>query len=318
MPKVGLGLWKMPNDSCADAVYNAIKAGYRMLDSACDYGNEHKTGEGIKRAIDEGLCKREDLFVVSKLWNTFHRREHVKEGCQKTLKDLGLDYVDLYLIHFPIALKYVPIDSMYPPEWVNFDDSVNGGTPRMVLDEEVDYEQTWKAMEELHKEGLVKNIGFCNVGTLQIRQVLSYCTVKPAVLQVEMHPYLCQEKLLRMAHENGIVVTAFSNLGSIGYVEIGMAKAEESVIEKQQVKDIAAKHNKTPAQIILRWGVQRGTCVIPKTSKVERLTENISLFDFVLSDDEMKTISGFDLNKRYNDPGVFCEAAFGTFCPIYD
>lgn len=143
MPSVGLGLWKMPQDCCADVVYNAIKNGYRMLDSACDYGNEEKTGAGIKRAIDDGLVKREDLFVVSKLWNTFHRPEHVKEACQKTLSDLGVEYLDLYLIHFPIAMPYVPIDQLYPPEWVNFDEKVNGGKPRMVLDEGVTYQQTW-------------------------------------------------------------------------------------------------------------------------------------------------------------------------------
>ena len=127
MPQVGLGVWKMPLDICADSVYNAIKNGYRLIDSACDYGNEAKTGEGIKRALDEGICSREDLFVTSKLWNTFHRPEHVKEGCLKTLKDLGLDYLDLYVIHFPIAMPYVPIDQLYPPEWVNFDEKVNGG-----------------------------------------------------------------------------------------------------------------------------------------------------------------------------------------------
>ena len=103
MPQVGLGVWKMPQDICADAVYTAIKNGYRLIDSACDYGNEDKTGAGIKRALDEGICTREDLFITSKLWNTFHRPEHVKTGCLKTMKDLGVDYLDLYLIHFPIA-----------------------------------------------------------------------------------------------------------------------------------------------------------------------------------------------------------------------
>lgn len=143
MPQVGLGLWKMPQDVCADQVFNSIKHGYRLLDSAADYGNEVMTGQGIKRALDEGVCKREDLFVVSKLWNTFHRPENVKLACKKTLTDMGVDYLDLYLIHFPIALQFVPIESKYPPEWVNFDKKVNGGKDRMVLDTGVSYQQTW-------------------------------------------------------------------------------------------------------------------------------------------------------------------------------
>jgi D-xylose reductase len=117
MPSVGLGLWKIPKTDCENAVFSAIKSGYRLLDGACDYGNEVEVGLGIKKALDEGVCKREDLFIVSKLWNTFHRPEHVEEGCRKSLKDLGVDYLDLYIIHFPIAMKYVPIDVKYPPEW---------------------------------------------------------------------------------------------------------------------------------------------------------------------------------------------------------
>ena len=110
-------------------VYNAIKNGYRLLDSACDYGNEEQTGQGIARAISENIVSREDLTVVSKLWNTFHRPEHVEEACRKSMTDLGVDYLDLYLIHFPIAQPYVPIDQLYPPEWVNFDDKLTGGKP---------------------------------------------------------------------------------------------------------------------------------------------------------------------------------------------
>ena len=167
LPKLGLGLWKLGKDICADVVYNAIKNGYRLLDGACDYGNEVEVGLGIKRALDEGVCTRAELFVVSKLWNTFHRPEHVKAACERTLSDLGLDYLDLYLIHFPIALEFVPFETTYPPEWKCFDTSKNGNAAdgKMVLDTGVTYQQTWKAVEALHGEGLVKNIGFCNIGT---------------------------------------------------------------------------------------------------------------------------------------------------------
>ena len=145
----------------------AIKLGYRLIDSACDYGNEQQIGEGIKEAIEENHCKREELFIVSKLWNTFHRAEHVKLACQKSMADLGVDYLDLYLIHFPIAQKFVPIEQKYPPEWVTYDTA--NGKPQIVLDLEVTYYETWRAMEQLVDEGLVRNIGFCNINVSMIR-----------------------------------------------------------------------------------------------------------------------------------------------------
>jgi len=161
MPSVGFGLWKVAKDKCAETTYNAIKNGYRLLDEACDYGNEKECGEGIKKAIGEGIVKREDLFVTSKLWNTFHRKEHVKMACKKTLEDLGLEYLDLYLIHFPIALKYVPFETRYPPEWFH---DPNAEKPQMEEDN-VPMQETWEAMQELVQEGLVKNIGVSNFGT---------------------------------------------------------------------------------------------------------------------------------------------------------
>ena len=178
MPSVGFGCWKVPKDQTANCVFEAIKAGYRCIDEACDYGNEVQAGEGIKKALEAGVCKREDLFVTSKLWNTYHRKHYVRAACKKSLEDLGLDYIDLYLIHFPIALKFVPFEDRYPPEWVHDPKGENV----MVEDETCSYRETWLAMEELVKEGLVRNIGCSNVGTAMLREVLSYCTIKPAVL----------------------------------------------------------------------------------------------------------------------------------------
>ena len=168
-------------------------------------------------------------------------------ACRKTLADLGVDYLDLYFIHFPIALKFVPIEDKYPPEWINYDPAVTGGTPKMILDYGVTYQQTYHAMEELVRKGLVRNIGISNVNTTMIRQCLSYAQIKPASLQVEMHPYFSQEVLLRMARENGLQVMAFSNFGPISYVELDLATNEETLLVKQTVTDIAAAHNKTPA-----------------------------------------------------------------------
>ena len=314
MPLIGLGLWKLDSSSVADTVVAAIRAGYRHLDSACDYGNERAVGEGIRRAIDEGLCTREELFVTSKLWNTYHRGEHAEMAIEKTLDDLGLDYVDLYLIHFPIALKFVPFEKRYPPEWFYDPDAES---PVMESDA-VPLAETWHAMERIADGGLSRDIGVCNYGVSLLRDLLSYARRPPAVLQIESHPYLTQEKIMRFCREEDIAVTAFSPLGASSYLELGMASEHESVLDTAVVRDIASRVMRTPAQVVLRWGIQRGTAIIPKTSRVERLSENAALFDFELDDADMKAITALNRNQRFNDPGVFTEAAFNTFFPIYE
>ncbi|HAR90952.1 MAG TPA: 4-dihydromethyl-trisporate dehydrogenase [Gammaproteobacteria bacterium] len=314
LPAVGFGLWKIDKPDTANLVHAAVEAGYRHLDSAADYGNEKEAGEGIKSALAAGLCQREELWVTSKLWNTYHRPEHVRAACEKTLSDLGLDYLDLYLIHFPIALKFVDFDERYPPEWF-FDPDAEA--PRMEIDP-VPLHQTWAAMEDLKESGLVKHIGVCNYNSALLHDLMAYAKQKPEVLQVEAHPYLSQERLIKLAQDYGITVTAFSPLGALSYVSLDMAAENESVLETDAVKIAAARLGKTPAQVVLRWGVQRGTAIIPKTARKERLKENLALFDFELSAEEMQAISALNSNRRFNDPAVFCEAAFNTFYPIYD
>ncbi|GAC23799.1 aldo/keto reductase [Paraglaciecola mesophila] len=314
MPKVGFGLWKIPQDICADAVYEAIKAGYRHLDSACDYGNEVQVGEGIKRAIDEGICTRDDLWITSKLWNTYHAKEHVQQAIERSLSDLKLDYLDLYLIHFPIAQPFVAFDDRYPPEWITDPSAAN---PKMEL-APVPLFETWHAMESLVEKGLTKEIGVCNYNTGLLNDLMAYAKIKPAMLQVESHPYLTQERLMKLAKQYDIQVTAFSPLGALSYLELDMAGAAESVLEQSVVKAAAQRLGKTAAQVVLRWGVQRGNAIIPKTSKPERLVENLAIFDFELSQQEMDDINALNSNRRFNDPGHFCEEAFNTFYPIYD
>ena len=314
MPLVGLGLWKIDRADAAGSVREALRSGYRHLDSACDYGNEAEVGEGIRQAIQEGTCRRDELWVTSKLWNTYHAKEHVRPAVERSLRDLGLDALDLYMIHFPIAMEYVPFEQQYPPGWI----SDQAHPERGMKLAKVPRHEVWEAMEELVQAGLVRNIGICNYNTALLRDLLSYAKIRPAVLQVELHPYLTQEKLLRFCHEEGIAVTGFSPLGAPSYVPLGAATLDESVMDQQVVRDVAQRHGKTPAQVVLRWGVQRGTAIVPKTSKPERMVENRSIFDFALSDDEMRSISALNRNRRFNDPGVFCEAAFHTFCPIYE
>ncbi|MBX7527709.1 aldo/keto reductase [Qipengyuania vesicularis] len=314
IPAIGFGFWKVAREKAADIAYEAIAAGYRHLDCAADYGNEAEVGEGIARAIADGLVTREDLWITSKLWNTFHAPEHVEEGCRKSLADLGLDYLDLYLVHFPIALEYLPIDARYPPEWIHDPSASNPSMKRA----RVPLHRTWGAMEELVGKGLVRRIGVCNYNSGLLHDLMSYAQIGPYALQIEAHPYLVQPKLIRLARDYGLEVTAFSPLGALSYVELDMAGKSDSVLTEPVVQQAASAHGKSPAQIVLRWGVQRGTSIIPKTSKPERMRENLDLFDFELSADEMDAISALDQGRRFNDPGVFTEAAFGTFHPIYD
>ena len=313
-PAMGLGLWKIARPDTPALVEEAIRVGYRHIDSACDYGNEVEAGQGIRAAIEKGLCRRDDLWVTSKLWNTYHEPQHVRPAVERSLRDLGLDYLDLYLLHFPIALQYVPFETRYPPEWTH-DPAAN--EPRMEPIA-VPLADTWRAMEDLVSAGLVRRIGLCNCSVALIRDLLAAARIRPAVLQVELHPFLTQEKLLRFCSEASIAVTAFSPLGAPSYVPLGMATAAESVLKHPVVTGITAAVGRTPAQVVLRWGMQRGTAVIPKTSRPERLRENLAACDFSLSAEQMQAISSLDRGRRFNDPGDFCERAFGTFFPIYE
>lgn len=307
IPSLGLGTWKAPKGVVTTVVAAALRLGYRMLDCACDYGNEAEVGAGISEVLSAGVVKRDDLFVTSKLWNTFHRREHVKPALLRTLSDLGLQHLDLYLIHFPISLAYVDPKECYPPEWLK---------DGKLVEDRVPLAETWKAMEELVDEGLVTHIGLSNFPASLLMDLLSYARIKPAVLQVEMHPYLQQNKLLELCKREGVQVTAFSPLGAGSYVELDMDRGDR-LLEDPVIKAIAEKKGRTPAQIAIRWGLQRDTVVIPKTSKVERLKENFELFDFELDDLEMAEIAKLDRGTRYNDPGVFC-VGMGHSIPIYD
>ncbi len=314
IPAVGLGMWKVDQPQVAALIESAVEVGYRHFDCACDYGNEAQVGQGLNSVLQTGKCKRADLWITSKLWNTYHAAEHVRPACEKTLSDLGLDYLDLYLVHFPIATKFVPFEDRYPPEWF-FDPA----SPKPKIEyAPISIRETWEAMEKLIESGLVKNIGVCNFNCQLLRELLTWANIRPSVLQIESHPQLTQEKLIRFCGDEEISVTAFSPLGAESYYSLNMAEADESVLRQPVVQEIAAATGKTPGQVVLRWGVQRGTSIVPKTSRVERLKENLAIFDFKLTDEQMQKISALNLNRRFNDPGHFAEAAFNTFFPIYE
>lgn len=297
MPQVGLGLWKIDQPTCADTVYNAIKTGYRLLDGACDYGNETEAGEGIARAIKDGLVKREDLFIVSKLWNTFHDGHQVEPICRKQLKDWGIEYFDLFYIHFPVALKYVDPKVRYPPGWAY--DGKND-----IQLSKAPIQETWIAMETLVEKGLARSIGVSNFQGSLLLDLLRYAKIRPAVLQIEHHPYLVQPTLLQLAKDEGIAVTAYSTFGPSSFVELDWQKAIDTPVlfEHPVIVAIAKKHEKSPAQIILRWATQRGLAVIPKSTSQRRLEDNLNVCSFDMETCELDKISGLNRNLRFNNP----------------
>lgn len=293
MPIIGLGTWQSPTNEVYEAVKTAIEVGYRHIDCAYCYGNEISVGRAIKDAIAEGKVKREELFVVSKVWLTFFTRERVREGLKRSLKNLGLDYIDLYLVHWPISFAQVD-DKIFPSD-------VNG----LAIDGHVDYLDAWKGMEDVWKDGLVKSIGVSNFNSEQIARILRNSSVTPVTNQVESHPYLAQRKLLDFCREKGIPLTAYSPLGNPGSA-YNTNLNKKNILENEIVTELAVKYKKTPAQILIKFQVQRGVVVIPKSVNRARIVENIQIFDFQLTVDEIIALENLDIGYRScpGDPGT--------------
>ncbi|XP_021752976.1 NADP-dependent D-sorbitol-6-phosphate dehydrogenase-like [Chenopodium quinoa] len=285
MPIIGLGVWRMEKNDVKDVILNAIKIGYRYFDCAAYYQNEAEVGEALAEAFQTGLVKREDLFITTKLWNSEHG--HVLESCKDSLKKLRLDYLDLYLVHLPLATKHTGVITFAS---VLDEDGV------LDIDTTISLETTWHAVEDLVYAGLSRSIGISNYNIFQTRDCLAYSKVKPAVNQIEIHPYFQRDSLVKFCQKHGICVTAHTPLG-------GAATNTElfgtvCCLDDPIIKGVAEKHKKTAAQIALRWGIQRNTVVIPKSSKLDRLKENFQALDFELTEEDMEEIKSMDRKYR--------------------
>lgn len=252
MPIIGFGVFQVPDKKeCQESVYQAIKAGYRLIDTAASYTNEDAVGSAVRQAIDEGICKREDLFITSKLWvQDMKDYESAKKGIEASLKKSGLEYLDLYLLHQAMG----------------------------------DYFSAWRAMEDAYKEGKLKAIGVSNFYPNILTNFCETVEIKPMVNQVELHPYYTQEQALETMKDYNVVPEAWAPLGG-----------RYNPFEDEMLIAIAKKYNKSVGQVLLRWNVQRGVGVIPKSTHLERIIENIDIFDFELNDEEMKQISSLDM-----------------------
>ena len=241
--------------------------------------------------------KREDLFIVSKLWQSFHDYDQVEPITRKQLADWGVDYFDLWVIHFPVALKYVSPETRYPPGWFYDGES-------KVEHSNASLESTWKAMEAVQKKGLAKSIGVSNYTGALLLDMFTYATVKPATLQIEHHPYYVQPNLLKLAKEHNIAVTGYSSFGPQSFIECDMKLAADTplLFDHPVITKIAEAHSKTPAQVLLRWATQRGLAVIPKSNSQNRLQQNLDVTSFDLEESEIQEISDLDKNLKFNAP----------------
>jgi 2,5-diketo-D-gluconate reductase A len=252
IPKLGLGVYKVDNDLAAPLVSHALTNGYRLIDTASMYENEVGVGRGI---VDSGV-PRDQVQVATKFWMDDLGYENTLKAFDKSLKLLGLDYLDFYLIHWPAP-------------------------KRGLL-----YVDSWRAMEKLKNEGLVRSIGVCNFHPHHVDEILKVAEHKPVLNQVELHPWLTQDKVLEYDNSHSILTQAWSPL------------ARGKILEEDMLAELAKSHGKSVAQIVLRWHIQRGVAVIPKSNSMERITENMNVFDFELSEQEIVSISSLNSNFR--------------------
>lgn len=294
MPQFGLGTWRSERGKVQNIVREAIlNYGYRLIDGAWIYQNEEEVGNGIHEALEQsqGKIKREDLFITTKLWNQFHAPDDVEWALRDSLSKLRLDYVDLYLIHWPVAFK-----RMSENFWSKSEDEKT-----RYYAENVTLADTWKALEKLVDLKLARSIGVSNYNQSQIDEVLQVARIKPAVNQIELHPYFNQREMREYCAKHNIVITSYSPLSNLKREN---EPEDASALFNSVIQKIAKEKNKSTAQIIIRWHLQHGLVVIPKTVTPARVEENSQVYDFVLSENEMKQIDqlGETHRRRFVNP----------------
>lgn len=292
MPSLGLGTWKSAKGEVYTAVKTAIEIGYRHFDCALVYGNEQEIGQAFADAMKEGTVKREELWITSKLWNNSHEKQYILPSINTTLKDLQLDYLDLYLIHWPVALRR---EVAYPQT----------GEDMLSLTA-VPLSKTWVEMILLKEMGLTRHIGVSNFSTKKITEIAQATGILPEVNQLEIHPFLQQSTVLDFCHSKGIHLTGYCPLGSADRPANRIVDGEPKLFENLAIGELALAKGCSPAQIMLAWAVNRGTSVIPKSVNPQRLAENLAAADIELTPQEMEIMRGLDLHYRYIKGNFWC------------
>jgi alcohol dehydrogenase (NADP+) len=291
MPILGLGTWKSKPGEVYEAVKAAIRIGYRHIDCARIYGNETEIGKAFAECFQEGIVKREDLWITSKLWNDSHAPEHVQPGLEETLTALQLDYLDLFLMHWPVALKKGASFPLTPEKMISLD--------------ELPVEATWGAMESLVDKGLCRHIGVSNFSLPKLKGLIAAAKLKPEMNQVELHPYLQQNELLEFCRQNGVPMTAYSPLGSPDRPDSLKAEDEPVLMEDSTITAIADRHHVSPAQVLIAWAMHRGTAVIPKSVNPKRIEQNLAAVEVSLTAEDMAEIAKLDRHRRYVDGTIW-------------
>lgn len=292
MPALGLGTWKSAKGEIYQTIRTAIEIGYRHFDCAFIYGNEEEIGSAIADAIKNNEVKREDLWITSKLWNNRHRTEDVQPAIEASLKNLQLDYLDLYLVHWPVALVY---DVNYPQK-----------KDEMISLNKLPLSETWQAVIALKEKGLARHIGVSNFSIKKISQLRDETGVLPEALQVELQPFHQQKPLVEFTKQNNIAITGFCPLGSADRPASRISPNEPKLFESKTILNIAQEKACSPAQVMLAWAVNRGTSVIPKSVNPTRLKENLAAADIVLSAGQMDRMSELDRHYRYIKGDFWC------------
>lgn len=290
MPIIGLGTWQSKPGEVYQAIRWAIKLGYHHIDCAPIYGNEKEIGQALHDAVKEGDIKRENLFVTSKLWNDSHAKADVLPALKQTLEDLQLEYLDLYLMHWPVAQKKGV--------------SMPSSDADMISLKNLPLETTWAAMEEVYQKGLVKAIGVSNFSQEKLSHLIEKATIVPSVNQVESHPFLQQNELLDYCRKNMIALTAYSPLGS------GEHKSGLNLMENDVIKEIAQRLKVSSAQVMLAWQINRGVISIPKSIHNERIKENFASQSIELDEEDMKKIASLDKKHRFINGDIFAKGDY--------